>query len=114
MCDVAHDAIFRIGVYCDWGYSPMSLCQDAHHRLVDFGNGLVSSGPANVGTLCWQPDANSSQTWPLPFGNGMFREPVPLEDRLWDQHQNARCTVQPSSSSTHQEASIMKRILSIA
>src|SRR6516162_4913412 len=114
MCDVAHDAISGIGVYCEWGYSPMSLCQDAHHRMVNLENGLACSGPANVGTHCRQPDTNSCQIWPLPSGNGMFREPVPLEDRVEIYTRKPDAQFSRAAWSAHQEASFMKRILTIA
>ncbi len=74
MCDVAHDAIFRSALYCDFSFYHVRRSSSAG------GHGLVSSGPAIVGTLCRQPGANSSQIRPLPSGNGMFREPVPLKD----------------------------------
>jgi hypothetical protein len=50
--------------------------------MVDLEKSLAFGGPAMVGTHCRQSDANSSQTLPLPSGNGMFREPVPLKDEV--------------------------------
>jgi hypothetical protein len=92
----------------------MSLCQVSQHRTVNLSKGLASSGPARVGTLCRQSRTNSSQESPLPLGNGMFRAQVSLTEFTLRMTSKTDPTVQPSSMSAHQEASFMKRILSIA